>query len=214
MVRILLLGASGLVGREALRLALEHRAIESVIAPSRMPLPSHTKLTNPVSTQLETLVPEVARWSVNAVICALGTTMAKAGSQDAFHRVDHDLPLGFAQAAHEQGAEVFALVSAIGASPSSRIFYARTKGETERDLQKVGFASLTILRPMIIEGYRGETRIAESIVLALARVMGPLLGPRFCANPASTIARVAIDSAVDPRLGVRVVYSPELTSRG
>jgi uncharacterized protein YbjT (DUF2867 family) len=214
MVRILLLGASGLVGREALRLALEHRSVEGVIAPSRMPLPSHTKLTNPVSTQLETLVPEAARWSANAVICALGTTMAKAGSQDAFRRVDHDLPLRFAQAAHEHGAEVFALVSAIGASPSSRIFYARTKGETERDLQKVGFASLTILRPMIIEGNRGETRIAESIVLALARVMGPLLGPGFCVNPASTIARVAIDAAVDPRLGVRVVYSPELTSRG
>jgi uncharacterized protein YbjT (DUF2867 family) len=214
MVRILLLGASGLVGRETLQLALEHPEVEGVIAPSRLPLPIHTKLTNPVATQLENFIPEVARWSVNAVICALGTTMAKAGSQDAFRRVDHDLPLAFATAAHEQGAESLVLVSAIGASPSSRFFYAKTKGETERDLRSVGFARLTILRPMIIAGDRGETRIAENLVLALARVIGPLLGPRFCVNPASTIARVAVDAAVDPRQGVRVVYSPELTSRG
>jgi len=51
-------------------------------------------------------------------------------------------------------------------------------------------------------------------VLALTRVIGPLLGPRFCANPASTIARVAIAAAVEPRQGVHFVYSPELTSRG
>jgi hypothetical protein len=104
MVRLLLLGASGLVDGEALRAALEHCAVKGVIAPTRKALPSHPKLTNPVSPELKSLLPAVAGWSVNGVICALGTTMAKAGSRDAFHRVDHDLPLSFARAAHERGA--------------------------------------------------------------------------------------------------------------
>jgi uncharacterized protein YbjT (DUF2867 family) len=214
VVRLLLLGASGLVGEEALRAALEYCEVEGVIAPTRKALPSHPKLTNPVSPELESLLSAMAGWSVNGVICALGTTMAKAGSRDAFHRVDHDLPLSFARAAHEQGAQTFCLISAIGASPSSRFFYARTKGETERDIQNVGFASLTILRPMIIEGDRAETRMAEGIALNLARILGPILGPRFKVNPASTIARAAIDAIVDPKQGIHFVYSSELTARG
>ena len=213
MVRLLLLGASGLVGGEALRAALEDREVEGVIAPTRKALPLHPKLTNPVSPELESLLSAVAGWSVNGVICALGTTMARAGSRAAFHRVDHDLPLSFARAAHEHGAQAFCLVSSIGASPASRFFYARTKGETERDIQYVGFACLTILRPMIIEGDREENRIAESIVLNLAKGLGAFLGPRFKVNPASTIARAAIDAIVNPKQGVHFVYSPELTAR-
>lgn len=213
MVRILLLGASGLVGRETLQLALNHGDVEGVVAPTRMRLPSHARLDNPVSTELESLLPHVARWSVDAVVCALGTTMAKAGSQKSFYRVDHDLPVAFAKAAHENGAATFALVSAIGASSRSRFFYPKTKGETESDIRAVGFTSLTILRPMIIEGARGDSRPAEGVVLALAKVLGPILPRRFRANPASTIGRALIDAAVNPKQGIHMVLTQDLTAR-
>jgi uncharacterized protein YbjT (DUF2867 family) len=212
MARILLLGASGLVGREILRLALDQGEMDRVTAPTRMPLPLQERLDNPVATELESLLPHVARWSAERVICTLGTTMAKAGSQESFYRVDHDLPVAFARAA-QQYAQAFALVSAIGASPSSRFFYARTKGETEADIRRMGFASLTILRPMIIEGTRGESRLAEGIVLGLAKALGPMLPRRFRANPASAIARVALEAVVSPTPGVRVVLTQELTAR-
>jgi uncharacterized protein YbjT (DUF2867 family) len=189
MVRLLLLGASGVVGRAVLPLALEHQGVATVIAPTRNVLPSHDKLTNPVSARLESLVPQAIKWcSIDAVICALGTTMKKAGSQKSFYRVDHDLPVAFARAARQRGAEAFALVSAIGASSSSRFFYPRTKGQTETDVQSVGFKSLTILRPMIVEGERGEFRLGESIVLRMVQFFGPILPRRLRANPASTIA--------------------------
>src|ERR1700746_2122232 len=149
MVRILLLGASDLVGRETLRLALERREVDGVTAPTRKPLPSHGKLTNPVAAELESLLSDCARWSVDAVICPLGTTMPKAGSRENFYPVGHDLPLAVARAAHQQGAGAFALVSAIGAMPSSRFFYPRTKGKTEEDIRNLGFPSLIILRPII-----------------------------------------------------------------
>jgi uncharacterized protein YbjT (DUF2867 family) len=138
--------------------------------------------------------------------------MKKAGSQQSFYRVDHDLPVAFAKAAHQYGAQAFALVSAIGASPSSRFFYPRTKGETEADIRRVGFVSLTILRPMIIEGVRGESRLAEGIVLGLAKALGPMFPRRFRANPASTIARVALEAVVSPAPGVRVAVTQELTA--
>jgi uncharacterized protein YbjT (DUF2867 family) len=213
MARVLLLGASGLVGRDALRLALAHGAVDRVIAPTRMPLPLQERLDNPVASDLESFLPHVARWSADRVICTLGTTMAKAGSQKSFYRVDHDLPVAFARAAQQYGAQAFALVSAIGASPSSRFFYPRIKGETEADIRRVGFASLTILRPMIIEGAREESRLAEGIVLGLAMALGPMLPRRFRANPASTIARVALEAVVNPTPGVRVVATQELTAR-
>ena len=78
MLRILPLGASGLVGRETLRLALGRGDVDGVVAPTRKPLPPHGKLINPVAGELESLLSDAARWTVEAVICALGTTMAKA----------------------------------------------------------------------------------------------------------------------------------------
>src|ERR1700722_9396203 len=85
MVRLLLLGASGVVGRAVLQLALEHQEVAAVIAPTRNALPSHGKLTNPVTAELESLLPQaIEGWSIDAVICALGTTMKKAGSRKSF----------------------------------------------------------------------------------------------------------------------------------
>jgi uncharacterized protein YbjT (DUF2867 family) len=72
MSRILLLGASGLVGRETLRLALDHGEVDRVIAPTRVPLPAREKLDNPVATEFESLLPHVERWSADRVICTLG----------------------------------------------------------------------------------------------------------------------------------------------
>jgi hypothetical protein len=137
------------------------------------------KLVNPVDSRLDELAPRVKSWNVDAVVCALGTTKAKAGSQKAFRYVDYTLPLVFAKAAHIAGVETFALVSAIGASASSMFFYAKTKGEVERDIQKIGFRSLTICRPSIIAGERSEMRIAEGAVLAISRVLVPTCRASF-----------------------------------
>lgn len=82
-MRLLLLGATGLVGRTALKQALAKDAISEVVAPSRRPLVPQNKLVNPVNLRLDELAPRVKSWDVDAVICALGTTKAKAGSQEA-----------------------------------------------------------------------------------------------------------------------------------
>src|ERR1700745_875788 len=97
-MRLLLLGATGLVGRTALKQALAKDAISEVVAPTRRPLVPQNKLGTPVNLRLDELAPRVKSWDLDAVICALGTTKAKAGSREAFRYVDYTLPLAFAKA--------------------------------------------------------------------------------------------------------------------
>ena len=178
MKKILILGASGLVGGESLQRALAEPRVESVIAPTRRPLPSHAKLTNPIAPELDSLLPDAAGWGVDAVICALGTTIAKAGSK--------------------------------GASASSLFFYTRIKGELERDIQRIGFKSLSIVRPNIIGGDRGEFRLAESLLLRLFRTLTPILPRGFRISPAARIAEVLVEAAVATRPGLHIVHSDTL----
>ena len=210
-MKVLILGATGLVGRSTLVQALTHPAITHVIAPTREPLPPSSKLSNPVAERLELLLPEVLMWGVDAVICALGTTSGKAGSKEAFRQVDYVLPLAFAKLAHQQGAETFALVSAIGADPDSSFFYPKTKGEVERDIKRGGFKSLTILRPSKIDGKREESRVAQGAALTLTRLLSPVLPRKFHVNPAAKIGGVLLDSVFAAVPGCHYRYAESLT---
>jgi uncharacterized protein YbjT (DUF2867 family) len=209
-MKVLILGATGLVGRNALAQALARSAVTQVIAPTRRPLPKQDKLMNPVAPKLELLLPEVSGWGPDAAICAIGTTIKKAGSKEAFRSVDHDLPLSFARLAHQAGTQNFALVSSIGASVDSSFFYARVKGELERDVREIGFRSLTILRPGIIEGERDEFRLGESLALRLTHFLAPVLPKRFRVNPAAKIAQALVDAVVTEEPGCRFIYSDSL----
>jgi uncharacterized protein YbjT (DUF2867 family) len=209
---LLLLGASGLVGSEVLARALADARVTALVAPTRHPLPAQPKLQNPVAAELESLLPQVAVWHADAIVCALGTTMAKAGTQAAFRRVDHDLPLAFATAARRTGTATFALTSSMGASPSSRFFYMRTKGELERDLEALGFPSLLIVRPSLIGGARAESRRREGATLRLMTFLNPVLPRSTRVSPASKIAELLLEGAVAPVPGRRVVSADSLAA--
>jgi hypothetical protein len=137
MTTLLLAGATGLVGQAVLRRALDDARVTRVVAPTRRALPAAPKLDNPL-VDFDRLPADAPWWAVDAVICTLGTTIRDAGSPQAFRVVDHDYPLAVARLARQHGASTFALTSAMGADPASRIFYNRTKGELERDLAACG----------------------------------------------------------------------------
>ncbi|MHB8416501.1 MAG: NAD-dependent epimerase/dehydratase family protein [Myxococcales bacterium] len=206
-MRLLILGSTGLVGGHLLRRALADPRVTGVIAPTRRPLAPHPKLSNPVAEKLEALLPEAAAWSVDSVVCALGTTLEKAGSREAFRHVDHDLPLELARIARRQGAQTFALISSRGASPTSAFFYLRTKGELERDAASLGFASVFVARPGFISGDRGTSRPAEQLARGLLRSLGPLLPRGARPNEAMRIAEVVLEAAVAPSPGLHVAAS-------
>ncbi|MSU49695.1 MAG: NAD-dependent dehydratase [Opitutus sp.] len=209
MKTLLLVGATGLVGQSVLVQALADDRVERVVALTRRPLPPHPKLENPL-VDFSVLPAAEPWWRVDAVICALGTTIRRAGSEEAFHKVDFAYPLAVATLAWRHGTPTFALTSSLGADPRARTFYLRTKGELEEALAGLGFASLTIVRPSILGGTRLESRPMEKLSIALVRALGPVLPRRYRVAPAERVASALLATAVAAMPGRHVVESETL----
>ncbi|MBK4725312.1 NAD-dependent dehydratase [Pantoea agglomerans] len=208
-MKLLLAGATGLVGGQVLRLALQDERVTSVVAPVRRALPAHPKLLAPV-VNFDSLPWNEPWWQADAMICTLGTTMKKAQTRDAFKRVDYHYPLAIARQAKAQGVQTCVQNSATGASIASRFFYNRVKGELEHDLAQLGFDSLTLVRPGLIGGEREEARTMEALMMSFLRVAGPMLPKRMRLNPAENIARALLESALNPQPGTHIIPAAEL----
>lgn len=208
-VKLLLVGATGLVGRHVLDLALTDARVASVVAPARRELTPHPKLLSP-QVDFDHLDQNASWWRADAVICALGTTMKVAGSQSAFRRVDHDYPLTVARLARAHGTPTYVLSSAIGADANSRFFYNRVKGELEHALADEGFTSLTFVRPGVIGGKREELRLGERLLVSALALSGSLLPRRWRLNPAPQIARALLSAALDAQPGQHIVTADRL----
>jgi len=205
-MKLLIVGATGLVGGEVLSLALADERINHVVALTRTPLTTHDKLENPI-VDFDALPEGAPWWQVDAVICTLGTTIRKAGSKASFRKVDFDYPLKAAELAKSRGAKAYALNSSAGANSASSVFYLRTKGEVEAAITNVGFESLTIVRPSMIGGHRKEFRLGERIGIALMTLFAPLIPKRYRVVAPERIATALLESAIQPRQGIRIVES-------
>jgi uncharacterized protein YbjT (DUF2867 family) len=152
----LVAGATGLVGRECVRLLSNDNVVTEVRAVVRRPLPpdSAGPRVRECRTDFDQLPYHPEWFEVDWVFCALGMTMRQAGSREAFRRVDYEYPLIIAKAALERGASHLLLVSALGANAHSAIFYFRIKGELEEAVRALGYRSVTIARPSILIGHR------------------------------------------------------------
>lgn len=207
----LLAGATGLVGGECLRRLLEHPAWTSVVVLTRREVAggaSPAKLRQ-IVTDFSRLPSVAAELNAEHVFCALGTTMRKAGSRAAFREVDLEYPLRLARLALANGARHFSLVSAVGADRHSTFYYSRIKGELEEALIGMGWPSLAIYRPSLIEGERAESRPLE-------RWSGRLLRhapPAWRAVAAADIAAAMIAVALESPPGVTIVESRDIAAR-
>lgn len=209
-MKVMVVGATGLVGGHVLQQLLDDARCDAVVAPSRRPLAvADPALHNPV-VDFERLPVDAPWWAVDAVICALGSTIRQAGSREAFARIDHHYPLQVATLAQAHGAHAYVLNSAKGADPGSRIFYNQVKGRLEQDLRGLGYRSLTVVRPGLIGGERSERRTGEHLASLVLGTLGPVLPRGWRINPAEKIAAAMVDAALAPRPGVKVVESAEL----
>ncbi|MCJ8170605.1 oxidoreductase [Atopomonas sediminilitoris] len=210
--RVLLAGATGLTGEHLLDRLLAVPAMQQVIAPTRRPLAKHSKLLNPVgdlAAQLAAL-PTQDHPPLEAAFCCLGTTIKQAGSQEAFRVVDYDLPLAVGAAAKAMGARHYIVISALGASARSRVFYNRVKGELEDALQAQGWEQLTIVRPSLLLGERREQRLGEQLAAPLMR----LVPGKWRGIEASVLARAMWRLALEEGQGVRFIESDQLRHLG
>lgn len=209
-MKVMLVGATGLVGGQVLQQLLDDARCDAVIAPTRRPLThADPALHNPV-VDFERLPVDAPWWAVDAVICALGSTIKQAGSREAFARIDHDYPLQVATLAQAHGAHAFVLNSAMGADAGARIFYNQVKGRLEQDLRGLGYPSLTLVRPGLIGGERSERRTGEHLGSLVLGALGPVLPKAWRINPAQNIAAAMVAAALAPHPGVHIVGSAAL----
>lgn len=198
-MKLLLAGATGLVGSAVARQALS--AGHELTAVGRRPVEgAHANVSTDFTGDL--VLPPA-----DAALCALGTTIAAAGSRVAFRAVDHDAVLKFAGAAQDAQVPHFVVVTAVGASARSPIFYSRVKGEVEHTLRRLGFTCLDILHPGLLLGQRHERRPGERLFQRLDPLLRlVLVGPldRYRGIAADTVAAAMLALCNNPGSGIRV----------
>lgn len=204
-------GATGLVGREVLAILLADNSYSKVHVVGRRKVPqNHAKLIQRVVDYSD--LPDMPK--ADDVFICLGTTIKVAGSQAAFRAVDFDAVLALGLATYRRGATRLGVVSAMGADATSRIFYSRVKGEMEHALVKVGFKSVTFVRPSMLAGDRESlnqaSRAGERIGLAVSRVFKPLIPPNYRAVHARDVACALVASVKAGAPGVQTLRSGAL----
>lgn len=208
----IVIGATGLVGRECVAQLAARPEFEGVTAVARRALPEELQ-----SPRLRTVLIDFDRldehldvFRASHVFCALGTTIKQAGSRERFRQVDFGYPLRVAELAKAAGARHFLLVSSVGASSASRGFYLRVKGELEAAIVALGFPSVTVVRPSLLLGDRKEFRLGEEVAMRLSWAFPRKYRPVHVRD----VARALVNAAVEDRPGVSVIESPEVSAQG
>ena len=203
----LLAGGSGFVGSELLRQLLLATDYSRVYAVSRRPLPfDNPRLANRI-VPLEETRARLAGMRCDDAFCCIGSTRRSAGSVAEREKVDLDLVVSFARAAHSFGATQLIVVSSAGANPQSRNPYFNVKGRLEVALRDLRFASLQIMRPGLLLGVRAQVRpleLAGTLVMPL--INPPLLGglAQYRGIAATDVAAAMLGAARAQRRGVQV----------
>lgn len=209
MRNVLLLGATGLVGRELLMLLLPDDSVKKVVVVARRTTGlAHAKLHEYVF-ELSEMEKHAEAFEVDQIFCALGTTIKQARSQERFREIDHDFPLRAAKLGLARGARHYLLVSSTGANANSRMFYSRVKGELERDLLELGYPSVTIARPSLLVGTRPEHRRGEQFALKLGWLMPASMKP----IDARAVARALANAAREDQPGTCILDSRSMRER-
>ena len=212
--KVLLAGATGLVGGLILQALLADRTVSEVHALSRRPLSiRHPKLqVHIVDFRCLPVLPQV-----DEVYLAIGTTIKVAGSQAAFRAADLEANLAVAQAAYAAGARRVGLVSAAAANAKSSMFYNRVKGELEDALKAMNLTSLVIAQPSLLLDYRDglqqPTRIGELIAIPIAKLLAPILPGTYRPVRARAVAQSLVKT-VPTANGVVVLASNVLARIG
>jgi uncharacterized protein YbjT (DUF2867 family) len=209
MKTALIAGSTGLIGSQLLSLLLQNPAYTKVIALTRVDLPQHPKLTQ-IRVDFARLGENSSALKADDVYCCLGTTMAKAGSKENFYQVDFYFPFLLAKTTRSVGAKKFMLVSALGASKNSSIYYNQVKGEIEEAISSVAFDAVHVFRPSLLLGPRTEKRSAEDAAKFFYKAFGFLIPKKYKAIESVKVARAMQHFASEDKKGIFIHESADL----
>jgi uncharacterized protein YbjT (DUF2867 family) len=192
-MRVVLVGATGLVGRAVIARCVGLRGL-------RLGAIGRRRIELPLGARMEFFVAEPDNWAETlsalrpeAVICALGTTWSKAGKdEEAFRAIDEKLVLRVAVAARDAGTRQFIFVSSAGASIASKHLYLQVKEQVENALSKLRFRRLDIVRPGLLRGSRmDDPRPLERLMMLASPIIDPFLQGRYRAWRSISAERLA-----------------------
>ena len=209
----ILLGPTGLVGNYLLNLLLDDPDFSRIKIFHRRELERHHEKLEQYVIDMDKLHLVKSDFTGTDVFCCLGTTMRKAGSREAFRKVDYEYPLSAAKLALENEIPNFSIITAIGADPGSSIFYNKVKGEVEEEISQMPFQRTGIFRPSILDGDRRETRMAEQFGLTMMKIFSFLMvGKLNKYKPihGKTVAKAMICFAVKDFEGLHIFESHEI----
>ncbi len=202
-------GATGLIGAASVDIAIKRgwRVIALVRNPAKLKPREGLEAWAADFDDLGALAERLKALAPKAFLCALGTTIKIAGSQEAFARVDLDYVTAFARLGTACGATSFGIVTAVGSSEASSNFYLRTKGKAEAAARAAGYEHVESAQPSFLVGERVEQRAGEGMATAVSQTLAPLLlGPLAKYRPISgaDVARALVAGLEQPQRGVFV----------
>jgi uncharacterized protein YbjT (DUF2867 family) len=206
----LVLGATGLVGNELVKILIQQNQYEKIHLMVRRPIENNNPSCEVHVVDYDQLHNYPELFQVSDIYCCLGTTIKKAKSKEAFRKVDYDYPIEAAKLASKCGVEKFLIITAMGANANSSIFYNQVKGQVEDALAKLPLSSVHIFRPSLLLGERKEFRLGEKIaekasVLINVLMVGPLRP--YKAIEARTVAAAMAAVADIGKSGVNIYPS-------
>lgn len=192
----LVIGATGMVGSELVKLLLQDSRFNKVVLFARR----SSQINNEKLTEHLIDFDRHETWehlvTGDVLFSALGTTISKAGSKPKQYTIDFTYQYHFAKAAAKNGVKVYILISSAGASADSNIFYSRMKGELEDAIKKLPFSFIHIIRPGLLTGDRNEFRLGERLaapILSLLQYIKPLR--KYRPIHANIVARAMVNAA-------------------
>ncbi len=214
MKTAIIIGATGLVGSTLVKQICENPNYSKVVLLLRKPLNiSHSKLIQEV-IDFDNI--DASKILGDDLFCAMGTTLAKAGSKEAQYKIDCTYPYEIGKIAKANGVKQYILVSSVGANFDSSNFYLRTKGDLENKIQLLGFQNFVSVRPSMLLGDREESRLGEKIGKVFSNLLSPLLFGslrKYHGIEASDVAKAMQRLANQGLNGVKYVEYDEMTGK-
>ncbi|MEL6862843.1 MAG: oxidoreductase [Bacteroidota bacterium] len=209
----LIIGASGLVGSFCLEQLLLSPNYARVLSFGRRKLPIKNAKLQQYIIDFDQPQQYTAYFQGDDFYCCLGTTIKKAGSQEAFQKVDYTYIYELAKIAAHNKVNQFLLVSAIGADPNSLIFYNRVKGKTEEAIRNLPFWAVHIFRPSVLLGQRNENRWGERAASIIGKGIdyftGGLLG-KYSPVEGEVVAKAMLNAAQRLEGGIHTYYYKQM----
>ena len=205
MKTALILGGTGLIGKQLTHLLIGDKRYSKIILLVREPMNLIHEKMEQVKFDFEK--PDAALVKADDIFCCLGTTINIAGSKAAFKKVDHDYVLDIARIAYSNGAKKFALVSSMGANKNSFVFYSKIKGKTEEGVKQIGYESFLIFRPSVLLGTRNKDRLGELLSIFVLKIFSFATPKKYRPVDSGHVAKAMVAMMNTGKKGIQIFES-------